>query len=166
MTCVCVLPLHDMSVFAGQLIQTDILYEECLLVGVGRGAFADEMARIGKPIEESREEVSWNGKCYEFPPLTVMPRPPAKTPPTLMVAALVPEAIEASVRRGLHTQATPLDATVARMKEQVAAFMRGKASLGAAGLKVTSRTGPFATCCRSRAWRNFATTSSSARPAR
>ncbi len=149
MTSVCVLPLHDMRIFAGQLIQADILCDGRLLVGVGRGAFAYEMARMGKPIEESRErfdeslevllalltreEVSWNGKYYQFPPLTVMPRPPGKAPPTLMVAALVPEAIEASVRRGFHIQTTPLDATVARMKEQVAAFMRGKASLGAAG---------------------------------
>jgi len=48
----------------------------------GRGAFAYELARMGKPIEESRErfdeslnvlmallareEVSWDGKYYQF----------------------------------------------------------------------------------------------------
>jgi alkanesulfonate monooxygenase SsuD/methylene tetrahydromethanopterin reductase-like flavin-dependent oxidoreductase (luciferase family) len=146
-TSVCVLPLHDMRVFAGQVIQADILCDGRLILGVGRGAFAYELARMGKPIEESRErfdeslevlialltreEVSWDGKYYKFAPLTVMPRPVRK--PALMIAALVPEGIEASARRGFHIQTTPLDATVAKMKEQVGAFMRGKESLGEAG---------------------------------
>jgi alkanesulfonate monooxygenase SsuD/methylene tetrahydromethanopterin reductase-like flavin-dependent oxidoreductase (luciferase family) len=148
-TSVCVLPLHDMRIFAGQAIQADILCEGRLILGVGRGAFAYELARMGKPIAESRErfdeslnvlialftreEVSWNGKYYQFAPLTVMPRPVVKPMPQIMVAALAPEAIEASVKRGFHIQTTPLDATVARMKEQVGAFMSGKASLGEAG---------------------------------
>lgn len=149
MTSVCVLPLHDMRIFAGQAIQADILCEGRLILGVGRGAFAYEMARMGKPISESRErfdesldvlialltreEVSWNGKYYRFEPLTVMPRPARKSGPALMIAALMPGAIEASVKRGFHIQTTPLDATLEKMKEQVGAFMRGKASLGAAG---------------------------------
>jgi alkanesulfonate monooxygenase SsuD/methylene tetrahydromethanopterin reductase-like flavin-dependent oxidoreductase (luciferase family) len=146
-TSVCVLPLHDMRVFAGQAIQAEILCDGRLMLGVGRGAFAYELALMGKPIEESRErfdesldvlialfaheEVSWNGKYYKFPPLTVMPRPVRK--PQIMVAALAPESIEASVKRGFHIQTTPLDATVAKMKEQIGAFTAGKASLGAAG---------------------------------
>lgn len=148
-TSVCVLPLHDMRIFAGQAIQADILCEGRLILGVGRGAFAYELARMGKPIEESRErfdeslnvlialftreEVSWDGKYYRFAPLTVMPRPVSKPMPQIMLAALAPEAIEASVKRGFHIQTTPLDATVAKMKEQVGAFMCGKASLGEAG---------------------------------
>jgi alkanesulfonate monooxygenase SsuD/methylene tetrahydromethanopterin reductase-like flavin-dependent oxidoreductase (luciferase family) len=146
-TSVCVLPLHDMRVLAGQAIQADILCEGRLIPGVGRGAFAYEMARMGKPIEESRErfdesldlllrlfdeeEVATEGKYYNFKPITVMPRP--VRPIQIMLAALVPEAIEASVRRGFHIQTTPLNATVEKMKEQVGAFTRGKALLGAAG---------------------------------
>jgi alkanesulfonate monooxygenase SsuD/methylene tetrahydromethanopterin reductase-like flavin-dependent oxidoreductase (luciferase family) len=148
-TSVCVLPLHDMRVFAGQAIQADILCDGRLILGVGRGAFAYELARMGKPIEESRErfdesldvllalfareEVSWNGKYYQFEPLTVMPRPLRPGGPPLMLAALIPQAIEASVKRGFHIQTTPLDATVEKMREQVQAFMRGKAALGGAG---------------------------------
>jgi alkanesulfonate monooxygenase SsuD/methylene tetrahydromethanopterin reductase-like flavin-dependent oxidoreductase (luciferase family) len=148
-TSVCVLPLHDMRIFAGQAIQADILCEGRLILGVGRGAFAYELARMGKPIEESRErfdeslnvlialftreDVSWDGKYYRFAPLTVMPRPVSKPMPPIMLAALAPAAIEASVKRGFHIQTTPLDATVAKMKEQVGAFMSGKASLGDAG---------------------------------
>ncbi len=148
-TSVCVLPLHDMRIFAGQAIQADILCEGRLILGVGRGAFAYEMARMGKPIEESRErfdesldvlmalfsreEVSWDGKYYKFAPITVMPRPVSKPMPQIMMAALIPEAIEASTRRGFHIQTTPLNATVEKMKEQIGAFMRGKQSLGEAG---------------------------------
>jgi len=148
-TSVCVLPLHDMRIFAGSAIQADILCEGRLILGVGRGAFAYEMARMGKPIEESRErfdesldvlmalftreEVSWQGKYYNFEPLTVMPRPVTKPMPQIMMAALIPEAIEASTKRGFHIQTTPLNATVEKMKEQIGAFMRGKQSLGAAG---------------------------------
>jgi alkanesulfonate monooxygenase SsuD/methylene tetrahydromethanopterin reductase-like flavin-dependent oxidoreductase (luciferase family) len=148
-TSVCVLPLHDMRIFAGQVVQADILCDGRLILGVGRGAFAYEMALMGKPIEESRErfdesldvlialltreEVSWNGKYYQFGPLTVMPRPMTKPMPSIMVAALVPAGIEASARRGFHIQTTPLDATVEKMKEQIEAFKRGKAALGEAG---------------------------------
>ena len=85
------LPLHDMRIFAGQAIQADFLCEGRLILGVGRGAFAYELARMGKPIEESRErfdeslevlialftreEVSWDGKYYRSVRITVMPRP-------------------------------------------------------------------------------------------
>jgi alkanesulfonate monooxygenase SsuD/methylene tetrahydromethanopterin reductase-like flavin-dependent oxidoreductase (luciferase family) len=148
-TSVCVLPIHDMRIFAGQAIQADILCDGRLVLGVGRGAFAYELARLGKPIEESRErfdeslnvlialfnheEISWDGKYYQFAPITVMPRPVGNRSPQIMVAALAPEGIEASARRGFHVQTTPLNATVEKMKEQVAAFFRGKDSLGEAG---------------------------------
>jgi alkanesulfonate monooxygenase SsuD/methylene tetrahydromethanopterin reductase-like flavin-dependent oxidoreductase (luciferase family) len=148
-TSVCVLPLHDMRVFAGQAIQADILCEGRLILGVGRGAFAYELALMGKPIDESRERfdeslnlllalfarenVSWEGKYYRFGPLTVMPRPVSSSRPQIMVAALAPESIDASVKRGFHIQTTPLDATVEKMKQQVGAFMSGKSSLGEAG---------------------------------
>src|ERR1700684_1102488 len=117
-TSVCQLPLHDMRIFAGQVIQADILCEGRLVLGVGRGAFGYELARMGKPLEESRERfdeslevltallsrenVSWNGKYYKFEPITIMPRPRAKNSPPLMIAALMPEGIEASAKRGFH----------------------------------------------------------------
>jgi alkanesulfonate monooxygenase SsuD/methylene tetrahydromethanopterin reductase-like flavin-dependent oxidoreductase (luciferase family) len=148
-TSVNVLPLHDMRIFAGQSIECDILCEGRLILGLGRGAFAYEMARMGVPIETSREkfdesldllmrlyaeeEVSADGKHYKFAPITVMPRPVAKGRPPLMLAALIPEAIYASVKRGFHIQTTPLNATFERMKEQIDAFQRGKAELGEAG---------------------------------
>jgi alkanesulfonate monooxygenase SsuD/methylene tetrahydromethanopterin reductase-like flavin-dependent oxidoreductase (luciferase family) len=143
-TSVCVLPLHDMRIFAGQVVLADILCDGRLVLGVGRGAFAYELALLGKPIEESRErfdeslavltallereEVSWDGKYYRFGPLTVMPRPQNNRPPPMMIAALAPESIEAATRRGFHIQTTPLNAALETMRGQVEAFRRGKAA--------------------------------------
>ena len=148
-TSVCVLPIHDMRTFAGASIQADILCEGRLILGVGRGAFAYEMKRMGAPIETSREkfdesldllmalytreEVGWSGKYYNFEPITVMPRPVRKPMPQIMMAALIPEAIYASAKRGFHIQTTPLNATNETMRQQTDAFHRGKAELGAAG---------------------------------
>lgn len=163
-TSVCVLPLHDMRIFAGQVVQADILCEGRLILGVGRGAFAYEMARLGKPIEESRErfdeslnvlmallegeEVSWQGKFYQFEPLTVMPRPRRRQSPPMMIAALAPEAIEASARRGFHIQTTPLNASLDTLREQVEAFQRGKA--GSVRPSGEQRLAVMRVCCVAR----------------
>jgi alkanesulfonate monooxygenase SsuD/methylene tetrahydromethanopterin reductase-like flavin-dependent oxidoreductase (luciferase family) len=148
-TSVSVLPIHDMRIFAGEAIQAYVLCDGRLTLGVGRGAFAYELARLGKPISESRErfdesleillallsreEVDWSGKYYQFEKLTVMPRLPHGHSLPIMVAALVPAGIEASAKRGFHIQTAALDGTLASMREQVAAFHRGKTALGAAG---------------------------------
>ncbi len=160
-TSVCQLPLHDMRIFAGQVVQADILCEGRLVLGVGRGAFAYELARMGKPIEESRERfdeslnvlmallarenVCWDGKYYQFEPITVMPRPRATGSPAIMVAALGAESIEASARRGFHIQTTPLNASVEKMREQVDAFNRGKAACGESGRDL--RLAVMRMCC-------------------
>ncbi len=151
MTAVSVLPLHDMRVLAGELVCADIFTEQRLLLGVGRGAFAFEMNRMGVPLEISREkfdesldvlqallteeEVSWNGTYYRFEPLTIMPRPVRQIP--LMMAVLVPEAIYHCAKRGFHIQTTPLSGDHQHMLEQVDAFNRGKAERGAEGAQQT-----------------------------
>ena len=115
-TSVAVLPLRDMRIFAGEVIQADILTDGRLVLGVGRGAFAYEMGRLGSPIEESKarfdesldvlialmttEEVSWDGDYYQFEPLTVMPRPMTQPMPRMMIAVMNPPGIAASTRRG------------------------------------------------------------------
>ena len=97
MTSVAVLPLHDMRIYAGEVVCADIFTEGRLMLGVGRGAFGFEMERLGVPLAISREkfdesldvltallreeEVSWDGKYYKFDPLTVMPRPHAPRRP-------------------------------------------------------------------------------------
>ena len=150
-TAVSVLPLHDMRILAGELVCADIFTDHRLMLGVGRGAFAFEMDRLGVPLDTSREkfdeslellqkllneeEVSWHGKYYDFDALTVMPRPVNRIP--LMMAVMVPEGIYHCTRRGFHIMTTPLSGDHRQMLEQVDAFNRGKQELGAAGAHQT-----------------------------
>jgi alkanesulfonate monooxygenase SsuD/methylene tetrahydromethanopterin reductase-like flavin-dependent oxidoreductase (luciferase family) len=150
-TAVSVLPLHDMRILAGELVCADIFTDQRLMVGVGRGAFAFEMGRMGVPLETSREkfdeslnvlqalladeEVSWDGEYYKFDPLTIMPRPVSDIP--IMMAVLIPEAIYHCTKRGFHIQTTPLSGDHQHMLDQVNAFNRGKGELGVAGAHQT-----------------------------
>ena len=150
-TAVCVLPLHDMRVFAGELVCADIFTDQRLLVGVGRGAFGFEMQRMGVPLDVSRdkfdesldvlqallerEEVSWDGEYYRFEPLTIMPRPLRPIP--LVMAVMAPPAIRACARRGFHIMTTPLSGSHQLMLDQVGAFRQGRDELGDAGKHLT-----------------------------
>ena len=141
-TSVAVLPIRDMRVFAGEVVQASALTDGRLVLGVGRGAFAYEVERLGVPyadlkpkFEESlavlealltREDVAWDGRFYKFDPLTVMPRPEAAIP--LMLAVMAPDGIEACARKGYHVQTTPLGAAHSVLMDQVNAFHRGKAA--------------------------------------
>ena len=152
-TSVAVLPLHDMRVFAGELIASQIFTNDRLILGVGRGAFDYEMSRLDSPLEDSREkfneslevlkallseeEVSWKGKYYNFDPLTVMPRPMTINGPDIMMAVLNPEGIYACTKRGFHIMTTPLSGDHQLMLDQVDGFMRGKAELGDKGKDLT-----------------------------
>lgn len=153
LTSVVVLPLHDMRTYAGEVVCADIFTEGRLMLGVGRGAFGFEMDRMGVPLDISREkfdesldvlqalllheEVSWNGKYYQFDSLTVMPRPQQPGGPPMMMGVLIPEAIYHCTKRGFHIQTTPLSGTHAQMLEQVDAFNRGKEECGDKGKDLT-----------------------------
>ncbi len=146
-TAVSVLPLHDMRILAGEIVCADIFTDHRLVLGVGRGAFAFEMNRLGVPLEISREkfdesldvlqallareEVAWDGKYYRFEPLTIMPRPTSEIP--LALAVMDPKAIYHCARRGLHILTTPLSGDHRLMRDQVDAFARGKAERGTDG---------------------------------
>lgn len=153
MTSIVVLPLHDMRVYAGEVVVADILTEGRLMLGVGRGAFRYEMERMGIPMEETqdrfnesldvlqallgREEVSWEGRYYNFEPLTVMPRPVRPGGPQIMMAVLNPEGIYHCTRRGFHIQTTPLAGNHQLLIDQVGAFNRAKEEMGADGEHLT-----------------------------
>lgn len=153
MTSVIVLPLHDMRILAGELVVADIFTEGRLMVGVGRGAFAFEMERLGVPMAETRErfdesldvlealltqeEVSWSGDHYNFEALTIMPRPVGPGRPQLMMAVMNPAGIEASTKRGFHIQTTALSGNHQMLVDQVAAHKTAKESLGADGEGLT-----------------------------
>lgn len=152
-TAVAVLPLHDMRTYAGEVILADIFTEGRMILGMGRGAYAYEMARFGVPMEETREkfdesvevlqalltreEVSWNGRYYKFDPLTIMPRPRRPGGPEMLIAALQPESIYGSAKRGFHILTTPLHGDRKHLEAQVNAFKRAKDELGEAGEHLT-----------------------------
>lgn len=151
MTSVVVLPLHDMRVYAGEVIVADIFTEGRLMLGTGRGAFKYEMERLGVPMEETRErfdesldvlqallgeeEVSWDGKYYQFEPMTVMPRP--VRPINMMMAVMNPEGIYHCTKRGFHIQTTPLSGNHQLLLDQVGAFNRAKGDMGTGGDHLT-----------------------------
>ena len=148
-TSVAVLPLRDMSVFAGEVVMADILTSGRLVLGVGRGAFAYEMGRLGSPIEESKakfeesldvliarlteEEVFWDGEYYQFESLTIMPRPMTQPRPKLMVAAMNPRGIAAYTERGFDIQTTPLAGRPELFQAQIAAHKEAKEGMGDSG---------------------------------
>ncbi len=167
LTGVVVLPLHDMRTYAGEVIVADIFTNGRLVLGVGRGAYAFEMERLGVPMAEtrerfdeslavlqallSREEVSWDGKYYKFDALTVMPRPMRPGGPPMMMAVLQPEAIYHCTKRGFNILTTPLSGDGKHFHAQVDAFRRGKAELGKAGEKLKLTLSRSATVTRSEA---------------
>ncbi len=160
-TSVAVLPLHDMRTYAGEVATADILTEGRLILGVGRGAFAWEMDRLGSPIENSKEkfkesldvlqkllnneEVSYSGKYYKFDPITIMPRP-ISNPIQIMIAAMDPNSIKNAASRGFHVQSTVLSGSKELLKQRVKAFKEGSLELGEEGklLKISMQRMAYA----------------------
>lgn len=153
LTSVVVLPLHDMRIFAGEVVVADIFCDGRMMLGVGRGAFKYEMERLGVPMEETqarfnesldvlqalltREEVSWDGAHYRFDPITIMPRPVRPGGPQMMMAVLNPQGIYACTKRGFHIQTTPLSGNHQLLLDQVDGFNRAKAEMGEDGAHLT-----------------------------
>lgn len=151
MTSIIVLPIHDMRIFAGEVVVADIFTEGRLLLGVGRGAFPYEIERLGMPMSETREkfdesldvlnallteeEVGWHGRYYKFEPLTIMPRPVRPIP--MMMAVMNPEGIYHCTKRGFHIQTTPLSGNHQLLLDQVNGFRRAKDEMGAKGAPLT-----------------------------
>ena len=147
-TGIVVLPLHDMRTYAGDVATADILTDGRLILGVGRGAFPWEMKRLGTPIEISKEkfvesldvlqlllkdkDVSYQGKFYDFDPLTIMPRP-ISNPVPMMIAAMNLESIKDAATRGFHVQSTVLSGTKDLLLSRVNAFKEGCEILGEKG---------------------------------
>lgn len=158
-TSICQLPIRDMRVFAGEVVQAQALCNGRLVLGVGKGAFGFETGRLGVPMEETKdrfeeslqvlealltkEEVSWAGKWYNFEPLTIMPRPEDHIP--IALAIMAPLGIEAAARAGYHIQTTPLASNHEVLTGQVDAFHRGVADSKKTGQRLSLQRGLFVT---------------------
>lgn len=145
-TAVLVLPFYDVRRLAGEIALADCLTEGRLEVGVGRGAFNYEFGRFGVPAEESRErfdeallvlrkllteeEVSFKGRWYDFPPLTITPRPLQQPHPPIWIAALTPPAIYHSALAGYDVMTMPLRTEVDGPLKQARAFAEARRELG------------------------------------
>lgn len=142
-TAVIVLPFHDMRMLAGEIAQTDCLTDGRIQIGVGRGAFRYEFDRFGVPLAEARERfddslklliallseenVSWSSKYYNFPSLTITPRPVQKPYPPIWIAAMHDASIHWAVSNGFPVLTTPLRDPFAAAKMQAEAFARAAA---------------------------------------
>ena len=147
-TSVAVLPLHDMRTYAGEVAVADILTEGRLTLGVGRGAFAWEMSRMGSPIEQSKEKFieslevlqslllkenfSYYGKYYNFDSITIMPRP-ISNPVQVMIAAMDLKNIRNAAAKGYHVQSTVLSGSKKLLLERANAFKEGQKEAGEKG---------------------------------
>jgi alkanesulfonate monooxygenase SsuD/methylene tetrahydromethanopterin reductase-like flavin-dependent oxidoreductase (luciferase family) len=142
-TSVLVLPFYDMRRLAGEIAQADQLMKGRLDVGVGRGAFKYEFDRLNVPVEQAREQfdealalleklltdrnVSSSTKSYKFEALTITPRPFQRPMPPIWIAAVQPEAIYHSARRGYNVTTTALRAPFDEAQRQAVAFHKGRA---------------------------------------
>jgi alkanesulfonate monooxygenase SsuD/methylene tetrahydromethanopterin reductase-like flavin-dependent oxidoreductase (luciferase family) len=141
-TSVLVLPFYDMRRLAGEIAQADQLMKGRLDIGVGRGAFKYEFDRMGIDVQESRKRfdeallllerllternVASDTPAYTFAPLTITPSPHQKPMPPIWMAAVQPEAIYYSARRGYSITTTALRGPFEEAKRQAAAFHDGR----------------------------------------
>ena len=148
-TAVAVLPIRDMRVFAGEVAQAFHLTDERLILGVGRGAYPYETARLGVPLEQTRTvfddslellealltrtEVGWDSPRYSFQPLTIMPRPARPVPIT--IAASTADALFHVAKKGYNAMTTPLAADHSALVRQVEMFKSGRAEAGPGAAK-------------------------------
>ena len=123
-TAVIVAPYWHPIRAAGEAAMTDVLTGGRLELGIARGAFQFEFDRMagGIPQEQGGEHLRemlpvlkklWagdyahNGKIWQFPTSTSVPKPLQKPGPPLWAAARSPETFDWSVKNDLNIMATP-----------------------------------------------------------
>ena len=160
-TAVCQLPIRDMRVFAGEVVQAQAAVRRPADAGCRQGRlWLRDRAEWACPIEQTKarfeedlkllkqlltqEDVSWNSAALQIrAPLTIMPRP--EDPIPLMVAVMNPPGIEAAAKAGYHVQTTPLGGSHKQLMEQV------KPSV-AARPRQASRSTPASACSAACSW--------------
>jgi alkanesulfonate monooxygenase SsuD/methylene tetrahydromethanopterin reductase-like flavin-dependent oxidoreductase (luciferase family) len=78
----------------------------------------------------AEEDVSWSSKYYNFPSLTITPRPVQKPHPPIWIAAMHAPSISWAVENGYPVMTTPLRDPFAAAKMQAEAFTGAKAKAG------------------------------------
>lgn len=123
-TAVLVVPYWHPLRMAGEIAMADLLTGGRLEIGVARGAFQYEFDRMlnGMPQEQGREymfetvdavkrlwagDYAHNGKHWQFPTSTAVPKPVQAPHPPLWVAARDPQSFNWAVANGLNVMSTP-----------------------------------------------------------
>src|SRR5262249_7220358 len=94
-------------------------------VAESRERFDEALPLLEKLL--SARSVSSETGSYKFPPLTITPSPYQKPMPPIWIAAVQPEAIYHSARKGYNVTTTALRSPFADAKRQAAAFHQGRA---------------------------------------
>lgn len=153
-TSVIALPFHDVRILAGEIAVADHLTKGRLEIGFGSGGNQYEFERMGLPWDKTRIEifdeklkallVLLDGRdiAYEtprlsFPSLTIMPPPLQKPHPPVWIAAVRPEAVYHSARKGFNVQTASLRRPFAVSKELVQAFRTGAREAGAKSSRIS-----------------------------
>ena len=130
---------------AGEAGLVDMFSGGRLELGISRGAFNYEFARMGGGLspEDGRShvaemvpllkklwagDVSHRGKHWAFPSVTAAPKPLQKPHPPLWLAARDPASFDFALKNGLHIMSTPLSkpiAEVANLAAKLAAARSG-----------------------------------------
>src|SRR5499427_9618594 len=136
-TAVTLLPLHNPIKIAEEAATADMLSDERLEFGVGRGV-AYQYPGYGIPLEESRERFeealdfivqawtnepfSFEGKYFRARDLSVVPKPLQSPHPPVRVAANSPDTFPFSGRRKLPIFASPLINPPDKLKEGLGVY--------------------------------------------
>ncbi|RVT90466.1 LLM class flavin-dependent oxidoreductase [Sphingomonas crocodyli] len=115
-TGILILPMHNPLLIAEQVATIDQLSGGRISLGVGTGWNPFEYEVLGVPFKErgarmeealrvlrllwEKEKVSFDGAFYQFPELTMFPRPIQRPGPPLIVAGDVPVAVDRAARLG------------------------------------------------------------------
>jgi alkanesulfonate monooxygenase SsuD/methylene tetrahydromethanopterin reductase-like flavin-dependent oxidoreductase (luciferase family) len=117
-TGVLVLPLHDPVRLAEEIAMADVLTGGRLDIGIGRGYQPYEFERFGLGLDDSRERYEESleillsalsqtnfaseGRYFQIPPTTVLPRPLQRPHPPIWTVAVSPATVEFTVQRGYN----------------------------------------------------------------
>jgi natural product biosynthesis luciferase-like monooxygenase protein len=124
---------------AGKLAMLDNLSHGRLDVGFGRAFLPDEFEAFQVSMDESRarfdegvavcrrlwseEDVTWNGRFYQFGPVTLLPRPVQQPhPPIFVAAAKSEESYEIAGREGHHLQTVLAVSSKEKTQETLQAY--------------------------------------------
>lgn len=132
---VIVTAFHDPLVTAGEIALVDHLTDGRFEIGFGRGSSHYEFARFGLSHSESsvrnhefiqvllgllnNENFSYNGKYWNFPPTTTVPRPYQQPMPSMWLAARSPESLRFAIENEFGLMMTVQQEPIERLQAQV-----------------------------------------------